>query len=228
MRTLLLIPALLLLAAAPQAHRPVSAAATRDWTATASRTADGAILIGNPAAKVRLAEYLSYVCPHCAAFTAESHAILKEQWVRDGSVAIELRPVPTQPMDLAAAILARCVGPRASAFTDAVYAQQQTWFERGAAWQATNGERVNLYPALARLRAVADGAGLTEIAQSVGGLTPVTVDRCFATDAELRAAAAVAAAADITATPSFAINGKSLGPGTWASLEPQLRAAGAH
>jgi hypothetical protein len=206
-----------------------AAPAARDWSQVAGRTATGAILVGNPAARVRLVEYVSYTCPHCAAFTDASRATLAGQWVRSGSTSVEVRAVAGQPLDLAASLLARCVGPRYPAFADAVFARQAAWFERGADWQQANGARVNLYPALARLRALADGAGLSDIARTAGGLSPAAIDRCFTSQADLDSviATSVKAAGEIEGTPSFVLNGKPVGSATWASLEPQLRAAGA-
>lgn len=208
----------------------VAAAPARDWSQAVGRTAGGNVLVGNPAAPVKLVEYLSYTCPHCAAFSAESHATLAATWVRSGSISVEVRPAAGQPLDLVAAMLARCAGPRYVPFADAVFARQAQWFERGADWQQTNGARVNLYPVLARLRALADGSGLVELARTAGGMTAAGVDRCFATDAELNAVIATStqAMSAIEGTPSFVLNGRKVGNATWTSLAPQLRAAGAH
>ncbi len=206
------------------------AAPARDWSQVVGRTAAGTVLVGNPAAPVKLVEYLSYVCPHCAAFTAAAAPTLQARWIRSGSTSLEVRPAVGQPLDLAAAMLARCTGPRYPAFAEAVFASQAQWFERGADWQQANGARVNLYPVLARLRAAADGAGLSDIARTAGGMTTPAIDRCFATDAELNAVLATSTQAmgAIEGTPSFVLNGRKVGSATWASLEPQLRAAGAH
>ncbi|MGI4733163.1 MAG: DsbA family protein [Janthinobacterium lividum] len=208
----------------------VAAAPARDWSQAIGRTAAGTVLIGNPAARVKLVEYVSYTCPHCAAFTAASRATLQAQWVRSGSTAVEVRSVAGQPLDLAASMLALCVGPRYPAFAEAVFTQQPQWFERGADWQQANGARVNLYPVLARLHALADGSGLSDIARTTGGLTPQAVDRCFANEAGLDQIIATSRKAidEIQGTPSFVLNGKVVGNATWATLEPQLRAAGAH
>src|SRR3546814_5936191 len=35
-----------------------------DWTRTVTQTAAGSFVMGNPAAPVKLIEYLSYTCPH--------------------------------------------------------------------------------------------------------------------------------------------------------------------
>ena len=59
-------------------------------------------------------------------------------------------------------------------------------------------------------------------------MTPAAIDACFAGDADMRRIVAVAAQSNVEYTPSFALDGKPLGSATWAQLEPQLRAAGAH
>lgn len=208
----------------------VAAAPARDWTQVVGRTAAGATVVGDPAARVKLIEYVSYTCPHCAAFSADSHAVLEGEWIRSGSTSLEVRPVAGQPLDLAAAMLARCAGRHYPAMADALFAQQRQWFERGADWQQANAARVNLYPVLSRLRALADAAGLADLARTAGGMTPQAVDQCLASDAELKAVVATSTQAQdaITGTPSFVLNGKPVGSLTWATLEPQLRAAGAH
>jgi len=45
--------------------RPAATAAVK-WDLRTTRTAEGNHLIGNPAAKVRLVEFISYTCDHCA------------------------------------------------------------------------------------------------------------------------------------------------------------------
>ena len=42
------------------------AAAGRDWSAVVNRTTAGGFIMGNPDAKVKLVEYGSMTCPHCA------------------------------------------------------------------------------------------------------------------------------------------------------------------
>lgn len=101
MRALFALLALFLLAAGP---------GPRDWTQTTTRLPTGTYLIGNPAASVKLVEYASYTCPHCAAFAAESAPVLHDRFVRDGSVSLEYRHLIRDGLDLGAAILARCTG----------------------------------------------------------------------------------------------------------------------
>jgi len=59
-----LLPVALALLALPLTL--AGAAPVRNWPATATMNADGAYVIGNPAARVKLREWASYTCPHCA------------------------------------------------------------------------------------------------------------------------------------------------------------------
>ena len=207
------------------------AAATpaRDWREAAVKTPAGAYVIGNPAARVKLVEYASYTCPHCAAFAAESAPVLKEQMIRSGAVSLEYRHLIRDGLDLGAAILARCTGPRGFAATSAyIFATQDKWLMRGIAFQEANGQRIAMYPRLGQLRALADGAGLTAMIQA-HGLSPVAIDACFADGAEVDRIVRLtsSAPAGVNSTPTFFINGQKTPNVDWARLEPLLRAAGA-
>ncbi|MFX5009123.1 thioredoxin domain-containing protein, partial [Acinetobacter baumannii] len=70
----------------------------------------GTYVIGNPRAPVKIVEYLSFTCPHCAAFARESSAVLRGQMIRSGSVMIEYRPAVRDQADLAVTLLLKCIG----------------------------------------------------------------------------------------------------------------------
>ena len=219
---LALIAGALLATAAP-------AQKARDWRTHVVRAPSGAYLIGNPAAKVKLVEYLSYTCPHCAHFVAESKAPLHDDLVRRGAVRVEFRHAVRDPLDMAAALLARCAGPRGfSSATQAIFAAQASWYAQGKAWWQANGAGMESQPELARLKAAASGSGLTALMRK-RGMTAATIDRCFATPTDLDKLTAMTKAAwsTIQGTPSFTINGKPGGGSEWATLQPELRAAGA-
>lgn len=199
--------------------------ASQDWTQVATKTPAGAYLVGNPRARVRLVEYASYTCPHCAHFAAESGPVLKDRMIRSGAVSLEFHHVVFNAIDLAAAVLARCTGPKNFLSTTSyLFATQDSWLERGIAFQQANGARIAMYPRAAQFRAIADGAGLTQM-MVARGLSPAAVDACFADEREM--ARITAMADDVPSTPTFVLNGKRLPPTDWAGLAPQLRAAGA-
>ena len=220
MRLLLSLLAFLMLAAATPA---------RDWTAVAGKTPTGAFLIGNPRAPIRLVEYASMTCPHCAHFSMESAPVLKDRWIRSGQVSLEFRHFVFNPLDLGAVVLARCAGPaRFAATTAFIYQTQGEWLDRGSQYQQANGQRLGMYPPLAQLRALVDGAGLTD-AIVARGLSRAAVDTCFADGAEIDRITAMAAhlPPGVDSTPSFFVNGKLVAHVGWPELQQQLRAAGA-
>lgn len=222
---------LLVTGAAAQQAKKASAAkpATSDWRSHVVQSQSGAILTGNPAAKVKLVEYLSYTCPHCAHFVAESKAPLYDDLVRRGVVRVEFRHAVRDPLDMAAALLARCTGPKGfSGATQAIFAAQASWFEQGRTWWQANAASLQSQSELARIKAAANGSGLSALMQK-RGMSAAAIDRCFAAPADLDKVTAMTKAAweTIQGTPSFTVNGKATGGSDWSTLQPELRAAGA-
>lgn len=218
-----LIAGLFLATALPAQTRQ---AKVRDWRASVVMLPSGAYAIGNPAARVRLVEYLSYTCSHCARFVADSKAGLHDDLVRRGAVRVEFRHAVRDPLDMAAALLARCAGPRGFAgASEAIFAAQASWYARGAQWWQANGAGLQGQPEIVRLKRVADASGLARLMRG-RGMTPAAIDRCFASPGDLAKLTAMtkAAWAAIQGTPSFAINGKPANGSDWATLEPQLHA----
>ena len=212
-------------AAAPKAAAPKPS----DWRNHVVQTQSGAILTGNPAAKVKLVEYLSYTCPHCAHFIAESKAPLYDDLVRRGVVRVEFRHAVRDPLDMAASMLARCTGPKGfGGATQAIFAAQASWFEQGRTWWQANAASIQSQPELAQIKAAAGGSGLSALMQK-RGMTAAAIEKCFATPADLDKLTEMTKAswATIKGTPSFTVNGKAVDGSDWATLQPQLRAAGA-
>ena len=215
----------LMLLAAPLA----SAAPTQDWTRTVSRNPAGAYVIGSPAARIKLVEWESYTCPHCAAFARESQATLTDRWIRNGEVSLEIRHLVRDSADLAAAVVARCTGARGFFATSAaIFERQDKWLDRAYQFQQGNAARLGMYPPLARLRAIADASGLSDIGRA-HELSDARLDACFADQAEVDRIVAMAGAAQgVEGTPSFFVAGQRLDGFTWDKVEPLLRARVAH
>ena len=107
------------------------AAAARDWTQVAARTPEGGFRIGNPNAQVKLVEYLSLTCPHCAAFSHEAGQRLFFHHVRGGRVSVEYRNYYLDGLDIAAALLTRCASPEDYFdITHAILGSQRQWMTR--------------------------------------------------------------------------------------------------
>ena len=201
------------------------AAPARDWSMVTTRLPSGAMLIGNPAAPVKLIEYGSYTCSHCADFSTESEKVLKGEMIRSGKVSLEYRHMIRDRLDLAAALLARCFGPRGFAGASAaIFASQPMWFETANKWIEAHPDVTTMTPEQ-QMRAVADGSGLTAMMVK-RGLTRARAEACLANKAEADAVVKMTAdaPAEVQYTPTFFLNGKMVPNVDWAKLEPILRA----
>ena len=68
----------------------------------------GEMTLGTDIAKVRVIEYASATCPHCAAFHNETFEALKKEYIDTGKIKFVFREFPHQDAALAAFMLARC------------------------------------------------------------------------------------------------------------------------
>ena len=94
----------------------------------------GDMSIGNPDAPVKVVEYASASCSHCATFATEVMPAFKAKYIDTGQVRYVLREITTPPTDFAAAsfLLARCAGPeKYHAVLDAVFRSQSAIFQSG-------------------------------------------------------------------------------------------------
>ena len=202
-----------------------AAAPAIDWTKKVSQTPTGAFVLGNPAARTRLVEYVSYTCPHCAKFTGEASGPLRARYVATGGTAIEIRHAVRDPMDLAATLLARCTGPtRFFAAHEKLFATQEQWFDRGVQFARANQPALEAAEPAERLKMFATAASLG----SVIGLAPAQADACLANAAQEKLVLAMTdeawAKRKIPGTPYFLVNGAGVDDTTtWAALEPRLR-----
>lgn len=84
--------------------------------------------IGNIDAKVKIVDYLSFTCPHCAAFHTEVYPQLKADYIDTGKVRLEYHEVYFDRYGLWAAMMARCGGEmRYMGITDIIYDTQKDW-----------------------------------------------------------------------------------------------------
>jgi protein-disulfide isomerase len=219
--------AVLAAAARPAVHAPVPAKA--NWNTVVARTALDSHLLGNPAAAVKLVEYISYTCPHCAHFEAESDAQLRIGFVATGKGSIEVRNFVRDPVDLTAALLTHC-GPVTKFFGNhsAFLRHQTTWLAPVAS--LTDGQRARWSnPDFAtRTRAIAGDLGFYSLMEARGYDRP-TLDRCLGDKAladRLAKNTKESGEKDfVTGTPSFVLDGVPLsGTYSWATLKPQVEA----
>lgn len=201
----------------------------RNWNAAMALTPQGSHLLGNPAAKVKLTQFISYTCPHCAHFEAQADAPLKLSFVASGKGSIEVRNFVRDPVDMTVALLTNC-GPATKFFGNhALFLRtQDKWIQPLVHPSPAQQARWSGGAFAQRTRAIARDFGFYEIMESRGYTAP-QVDKCLADEAlARRLAASTEEAADklfVRGTPSFAIDGVLLaGTNTWDDLRPQLDA----
>ncbi len=219
-----LLLALPLLAAAPPAQKAASKAVSKPATVTIS--AGGGHILGNPKARHGLIEYASYTCPHCAVFEAEGGGPIAADYVRRGLISFELRNLIRDPVDLSAALLARC-GPPSRFFDNhrLIMRNQSVWL---SAAQSTTVETrktwfEGTYPE--RLTRIAKDTGLYTLMRAQG-FAAAQLDACLADAKSLDAVTKMSDAGakmGVDGTPTFFLDGKKLNDVYgWAALKPLL------
>jgi protein-disulfide isomerase len=199
-----------------------------DWTATVALGEDGSHVLGNPEAEVKLTEFISYTCPHCASFHKEADAALKLGYVLRGKVSVEIRHLLRDPVDLAAALLTNCGDPnRFFRNHNMVLQSQDSWIEMMGTASAGQKQRWTSGQFGARMRAIANDFGFYRMMEQ-RGYRRSDLDRCLADQAmarKLTAQSQGALAAGVEGTPSFMLNGALLaGTHDWKALDEQLKA----
>lgn len=97
------------------------------------------MVIGDEAAPVKIVEYASFTCPHCATFHIEVLPKLKTDYINTGKVLLEYREVYFDGPGLWAGLLARCQGnEKYFPMIDLIYRKQKDW-ARGNRDEIING-----------------------------------------------------------------------------------------
>jgi len=200
-----------------------------DWAEVATMTDRGSYLLGNPNAPVKLVEYASITCPHCAEFTEVASTPLRERYVRSGQVSWEYRPYMIFPTDPGVFLLLHCLGPQPFfRVAEQLYADQSNWVAR---IQALPQEQLQQLEGLApaqKAAALVRAAGLDQFFRQ-RGLPEARMNTCLADDAALQQLQQISTRASsedgVTGTPTFIVNGDKLETSDWPDLEARLRAA---
>ena len=193
----------------------LAAAATAAMTpALAQETAPvaegpGDFSLGSPDAPVKIVEYASYTCPHCADFHANVFGKLKAEYIDTGKVHFTLREVYFDRYGLWAAMVARCGGEmRYFGIHDMLYDQQKEWAASEDPTTVVNN-----------LRTIGKAAGLDDAA----------LDACLndqtTAEALIKQFETNMAADEVKGTPTIFINGEMYSNMPWEDLKPLLDAA---
>ncbi|MCF7698809.1 DsbA family protein [Loktanella sp. M215] len=175
--------------------------AQTDTPADPSAIAD--MTIGSADAPVKITEYASFTCPHCAEFHDTVWPQLKADYIDTGKVQFTYREVYFDRFGLWASMIARCGGEmRFFGIADMLYDKQRDW--------TAGGDPANIAQNLRKLGKTA-------------GLTDEMLDTCLndgATAQNLVAwYEANAKADDINSTPSFLIDGTKYSNMSYADMK---------
>jgi protein-disulfide isomerase len=215
------------LAAAPPQR--IAAPNAANWTETVTMTERGGFLMGNPDAPVKLVEYASITCPHCAEFRRQAGGPLRDRYVRSGQVSWEYRPYIIFPTDPGIFMLLRCLGPRAFfQVSEQLYADQRGWMDRLRSATEKQIEAIQRLAPSQQSRALVRITGVERLFRE-RGMSAGQVDACLADQSSLDQLGEIARRAtqeeNVRGTPSFFINGERKDTHGWDELEPMIRAA---
>ena len=208
---------------------PVPAPNNGDWSTIVAKTPEGGFVMGNPNAKVKLVEFGSMTCPHCAAFEEEAGKELVDNYVKKGLVSWEFRNFVRDPFDMTAALLARC-GGEASFFglTRNLFTDQKDWVGKIQSADPARMQALQSLPPSQQFSTIADLGGLKQYA-AMRGVPRAKSEQCLANEAEVNRLVQMntdAAAYNIPGTPSFLINNSLVEEtATWELLEPKIKEA---
>ena len=83
---------------------------------------------GDENAKVKIVEFASLTCGHCAKFHNEVMPILKEKYIEKGLIHFTYKDFPLDKFALKASMIARCAGnEKFFKFLDVFYKKQKDW-----------------------------------------------------------------------------------------------------
>jgi protein-disulfide isomerase len=213
--------------------KPVAPPANGDWTTVVSQTAAGGFLMGNPNAAVKLVEFGSMTCPHCAEFDEEAMKPLTETYVKAGKVSLEFRNFVRDPFDVAASLVARCGGTTSFfGLTRGLYGDQSNWIAKIQGADANAMQQIQGLPPQQQFGEIAKIAGFQDWA-AMRGVPAEKTAACLANQAEVDRLVQMqndaVSAYDIPGTPSFLLNGTlvPIEPGStpWSQVEAKIKAA---
>ena len=173
--------------------------------------APGDMSLGSAKARIKVVEYASLSCSHCATFNAEVFPAFRKKYIDTGRVQYTIKELLTPPAELAVAgfLMARCAGPaKYFKVVDEVFRSQARW------------------------RQGADIRGIYLEIATANGLTEAQFEACIRDEAAQSALGErVKRSAEqdqVDSTPTFFVNGVRVdtpGVPTLAELDAAIAAA---
>jgi len=205
--------------------------AGKAWSDVVTITPELGYRMGNPEAPIKLVEYASLTCPHCAEFSHEATAELRDQFVASGRVSYEMRNMIRDGLDLYLTQLTRCGAPEGYfALTDQTFANQAAFFKTAQDAGKAAQEAAFSQPPEKRGLAIANLAGMTDFF-AARGISKEQAAACLADTAKATTLANASTEQGekykIEGTPTFIINGAKLDANTWPLVKAELEKLGA-
>jgi len=190
-------------------------AAQRVETKKVDVSADDDPFLGNPNAKVTLIEFSDYQCPFCRKYWVETYPQVKKDFIDTGKIKYVFRDFPLNfhPGAPLAAVAGNCI--REQKGNEAYFEFHDIAFSE----QAKQGSGTIQF----------GEAEVLEWASRITGINQAEFDKCYADPAqraEVDADFADGAAAGVSGTPSFFINGEMLvGAQPYSAIKASIEAA---
>ena len=145
--------------------------------------------LGTPDAPIKMIEFASLTCGHCARFHNEVMPAIKEKYINNGKIFFIYKDFPLDKFALKASIISRCSGNKNYfSFLDVFYKKQSSWTRSQDPFKS-----------------------LLKIAK-IGGLKDEEIKVCVGNksieDGLLKDRLQSSKKYDITATPTIYLNGK--------------------
>ncbi|MDR2857190.1 MAG: DsbA family protein [Novosphingobium sp.] len=212
-----------------QAVAKVAPPAGKTWEDIVVKTPEGGFRMGNADAPIRLVEYGSLSCPHCAKLSNEGFRGLVDGYVNSGRVSYEFRSFAIHGIDVPLTVLARCGGTETFfGMVEQLYRNQEAVMTRAQQGDAQAQAAARL-PRDQQMVAMAQAYGLIDFFAQRG----ISIDQakaCLADTAsaeEVAKQAEAAGKAGIESTPTLMIDGDKIEARTWEELQTELRNRGA-
>ncbi|MGE4429495.1 MAG: thioredoxin domain-containing protein [Sphingobium sp.] len=212
------------------AGEDVPAPAGKNWADMVVATEKGGYLMGNPDATIKVTEFGSYTCPHCADFTEKS-ADDVQKMVNSGKMSFEFRPFVRDAVDMTMTLIAGCNGPETYfPFSHQLFGNQAAVFEKlQGAGDAAYTQAMS-QPPQDRFIALAQLTGLIDFAKQ-RGLAEDKAKQCLADGKQAETIAAhvqdATTSYNISGTPTLLINDKVVeNAASWDVLKEKLTEAG--
>lgn len=203
----------------------------KSWAEIVEKTPEGGYRMGNPAAPIKLIEFASLTCSHCAHFAEQGDAELRDNFVASGRVSWEFRNFILNPIDLTLAMVVRCGTPESFfALTEQTFENQDALI---TGWDSASDDQRAQVVGLApdkRYQYIASLVGIQEF-YGARGIAADQANTCLAdgTAAEVLVDATNQQGEEhgISGTPAFVINGATLSINTWPEVKAKLETLGA-